>query len=472
MCLTTSHQGHTVSSIKDKVVRDDKISALEKWNKYFLAKRAEFKLKKDALNKLLKDLEEQKMHLLKQISQNYDQYCETFEQSKPEILKHIQDLHTSELESLEKMGTNVNTVITSLSDTLAEMENRVLKNLANMTNKEILSLDITQFVKADAEHSRSLENIMNEKLQIKFRKVQWTEEALFQRTENNLEEVTNLTTEQHVKNTVVFFGDSKSKVVLSFDLVSQKWDTIECSAGCDYDNFDYSCATRYDKDTLLLTGGCIYSNYRNTATKSVFLAKFISPKEIMFSRFKSMNIERFSHGMSIVRGIPFVYGGHNGFQTLSSSEYYDKKLNVWKPGPMMNTEREIFAHCAVKDRYIYVFGGFNDNHLDSIERYDVVQDKWKTLQVRLKKTLQNSCAVCVKDDLIAVVGGYNGVMHKSIDLFNTNDLTWMSVDIKMKVARRKAHCYTYEEKVGISFTLDIYIRWRRNRCRSAFPGSV
>lgn len=34
----------------------------------------------------------------------------------------------------------------------------------------------------------------------------------------------------------------------------------------------------------------------------------------------------------------------------------------------MEVEREIFAYCSIKQRYIYVLGGFNVNHFDSIER--------------------------------------------------------------------------------------------------------
>ena len=68
-------------------------------------------------------------------------------------------------------------------------------------------------------------------------------------------------------------------------------------------------------------------------------------------------------------------------------------MNRWERIANLNQRRCTMPAIVFEDSYIYVFGGFNVNHLDSIERYDVVYDKWKLLNVKMKRPLQNATAV-------------------------------------------------------------------------------
>jgi hypothetical protein len=132
---------------------------------------------------------------------------------------------------------------------------------------------------------------------------------------------------------------------------------------------------------------------------------------------------------------------------------------AWRQVANMEMEREIFGHCVIKDRYIYVFGGFNEIHLDTIERFDVVTGKWKLLSLKLKIPLQNCTAVAISDELIALIGGYSGLLHKTIFVLNVGLKMWNSVDYNLKVARRKSHCYKFNDKVIFELIcLDLYIR--------------
>ena len=133
------------------------------------------------------------------------------------------------------------------------------------------------------------------------------------------------------------------------------------------------------------------------------------------------------------------------------TEFYDEKDKTWKIGGNMNIEREIFAYCTIKDRYIYIFGGFNDNHLDSIEKYDSLHHKWRVLNIKMKRPLQNASAVAISDDQIVLIGGYNGNLHKCIEILNLSNQTWTSLDkMKMTVPRRRSHCYKFQERVYFS----------------------
>lgn len=201
----------------------------------------------------------------------------------------------------------------------------------------------------------------------------------------------------------------------------------------------------FNNGTILLSGGCIYSTYKSSASKLTYLIN-IKDSFVTVKPFKPMLVKRFSHGAVIIKDVAYVFGGHDGNETLSSLEYFDQSESKWKFLQFMNIEREIFAYCSFRNRYIYVFGGFNINHLDTIERYDVINDNWKLLGIKLKRPMQNPTAVELDFNRIVLIGGYNGALHKCIDILNVNEKKWVSLE-NMQVPRRRAHCYLYNNKV-------------------------
>lgn len=204
----------------------------------------------------------------------------------------------------------------------------------------------------------------------------------------------------------------------------------------------------FSNGTMILTGGCIYSNYKKTASKNTYLVN-IKDSNVYFKAFKPMVAKRFSHGSIVIKDIPYVFGGHDGSETLSSLEFFDKAEAKWKLLQYMNIEREIFAFCSFRNRYIYVFGGFNMNHIDSIEKYDTINDNWKLLPTKLKRPMQNSTAVELDKNRIALIGGYNGSLHRCVDIFHVAENRWVSLD-NMQYPRRRSHCYVYNNKVKIN----------------------
>lgn len=445
-CLSSLHQGHFVSSVKDKIIADENVTIMNKWSSYFFTKKEEYNLKKDRLNKVLKELDSQKIKLGKELNQNYDKMIENFSKSKSEMLKEIEELYQLESGFLKETKQKIENTISKLNRYKTRVED-INDSFGTMSNQNILSLNMEEFSKEENEINTMIENLISEKTQIKFKDIKWNEDIIFNRRDILLEEF--IKEETKLKDHIVFFGDCKDKIILTYDLDNKNWNKIETALSGEYEYLDYSSTCQFKTDTILITGGCIYSNYKTTASKNSYIAKFVTKDQISFCEFKPMISERFSHGMSIIKGVPYVYGGHNGTTTLNSTEYFDEKENCWKINQSnMNIEREIFAHCVVKDRYIYIFGGFNDTHLDSIEKFDTLQNKWRLLNVKMKKAFQNSTAVCISEDQIVLIGGYNGLMHKSIDILNLTNLQWTSVD-KLKIPRRRAHCYKYNDKILI-----------------------
>jgi hypothetical protein len=247
-------------------------------------------------------------------------------------------------------------------------------------------------------------------------------------------------------NSVIFAGDTKDKFFLKYNLEKNSWTMLDLGdIDTHFDFWDYSAIDTYPNGDILITGGCFYFSYKNTAQRNTFLLK-VEGNKVKLEPHKPMLVQRFSHGCLIIKGVPYVFGGHDGKDCLNSLESYDAVEGKWNFLSFMNVEREIFAYCGFRDRYIFTFGGFNINHLDSIERYDIVYDKWKVMNIRMKRQLQNATAVPLDDNRIVLVGGYSGVLHNSVDILDLEKKEWVSLQ-PMLVARRRPHCYKYNNKV-------------------------
>merc|ERR1719215_2323442 len=87
----------------------------------------------------------------------------------------------------------------------------------------------------------------------------------------------------------------------------------------------------------------------------------------------------------------------------------------------MGTARSFFA-AALKDKYIYVFGGINDdnpNGLSSAERYSIDNNTWEEL-ADMPEERDRHCAVSTTGSEIYIVGGDTC----SVDVFDTASLSW------------------------------------------------
>jgi hypothetical protein len=454
VCLNQSHSGHSICLLKEKILADNNKKVLTEWGKYFLAKRDEFEIKKEKLLGLSKDIEGGKMALMKETSLGYENIIQNFKDIKHELFSKNEDLFKSESEQIKNLKIQIDQYINDIEEFL----NKNDKVDTLIENNEIMVNSISLFKNKNRLLNKFIENLLAENMQMKFYTLKFSEDFFFKKNDITVESLININ-ENTFKNHIIFMGDSKDKTILDFNLAENKFTKITETVGNNFEFLDYSTIISYKNNFLLIAGGCFYSNFKNTASNKTYIAKLTNDNKITILDFKPLNFERFSHGCCILNGSVYVFGGHNGFNTLSSTEYFDEKEMVWKQAADMVMEREIFGYCAVRGRYAYVFGGFNETHLDSIERYDAVRNKWKTLDTKLKIPLQNCTAVTVSDDLIALIGGYSGSFHRSIFLFNITGRNWNSVDYCLKVARRKSHCFIYDDKVTYVNNLGVYI-WR------------
>lgn len=82
-----------------------------------------------------------------------------------------------------------------------------------------------------------------------------------------------------------------------------------------------------------------------------------------------LNVPRRALGAVTMPDGIYAIGGFDGENFLRSVERYDETLNEWVFVASMNYPRCTFAAITSPDNHsIYVFGGFNDGPLNTVER--------------------------------------------------------------------------------------------------------
>ena len=179
---------------------------------------------------------------------------------------------------------------------------------------------------------------------------------------------------------IYLFGDDvNSKISLCYDVNEDEWQIKKLSDSSASKFYQCSAAIALTPTEILITGGGsppkkdarLYLTARNEITNK-------SP----------MNESRNAHAITMCRGNVFVLGGFSGKQRLNSVEKYEVKQDKWSQMAVMKDKRHYLSACTINDEFIYAFGGFfgstEQEINDTIEVYDVDKNTWVVLTVRMK----------------------------------------------------------------------------------------
>ena len=128
-----------------------------------------------------------------------------------------------------------------------------------------------------------------------------------------------------------------------------------------------------DDRMILHTGGLVFID----AVSSVYLIDTVSGD---ITPRKNMKTKRYEHRVVLLGSEAIAIAGW----TLKSAERYSLQDDQWTDLADLNVKRSSFAASSIKDKYIYVFAGLNDedSRLDSIEQYDALSNKWTELSIK------------------------------------------------------------------------------------------
>ena len=118
----------------------------------------------------------------------------------------------------------------------------------------------------------------------------------------------------------------------------------------------------------------------------------------------------------------FVIGGFRHSHVVNTVYRLCLETFQWTTMAPMGIARVRMA-TALKDKYIYVFGGCNDDdgELSSTERYSIDNNTWEDLADIPEERCCRHCAISTLGSEIYIVGGRRSI---SVDVFDTATLTW------------------------------------------------
>jgi hypothetical protein len=96
-----------------------------------------------------------------------------------------------------------------------------------------------------------------------------------------------------------------------------------------------------------------------------------------------------------VNNMVYALGGYNSNskEMLNMCESYNIDTDEWKQISKMNIAKCAFAAAQSRENYIFTFGGFDGaKRLNIIERYDIKENKWAVMEVKMRTALSNSAA--------------------------------------------------------------------------------
>ncbi len=96
----------------------------------------------------------------------------------------------------------------------------------------------------------------------------------------------------------------------------------------------------------------------------------------------------------------------------------------WKQIASLKQERAYASPCRFEDKYIFLTGGFCErfNELDSIERYDVMNNKFDDFSIRMLEPLYGVLSCMVSSSKMLIFGGFHNE-NGDCDMVYTVDFT-------------------------------------------------
>ncbi|EAS03065.2 kelch motif protein (macronuclear) [Tetrahymena thermophila SB210] len=93
----------------------------------------------------------------------------------------------------------------------------------------------------------------------------------------------------------------------------------------------------------------------------------------------------------------YAIGGFDGNNYINSVEKYDEQLDRWTYVSSMRYSRcTSSAIVSQNNQHIYVLGGFDNGPLDSVERFNVINGMWESLQNMPNKRFMHCCQLIQK----------------------------------------------------------------------------
>ncbi|CAI2383973.1 unnamed protein product [Moneuplotes crassus] len=249
---------------------------------------------------------------------------------------------------------------------------------------------------------------------------------------NLIQEAESPLIKQPLKDRICFIGNSDT--VIEYILETNTWNSerIDYStAALKSPMINPSICQNLTTNEVFMTGGYKIKNRAKAAFSSFY--QIIFPKtsrdNFEFETKEVMLNSRFMHNSLCTDTHLYVLGGcqlmsiMDGKLVITSRtmERYDFSKKIWEKRALMNTPKKKMASIEFRNQFIYVFGGFSDKTLlDTIEKYEIEQNLWTVLSLKLPVPMGNIGISRYSQDKTAILlGGVCTYDGKSLSYLDT-----------------------------------------------------
>ena len=167
-------------------------------------------------------------------------------------------------------------------------------------------------------------------------------------------------------------GNDGDNILSNFENIDLKTMKKTTLSNLQIERDELSLALNKTKDYIYAIGG--FNLKENKCLNSVERFNIALNK---WEFIQILNTPRRAHAsISTKKGV-FVIGGYDGTKYLSSVEFYEENMDKWYIVSFMNISRCLHTAILNPDKTgIYVFGGFNEKPLCSVEYMSIFDKKW------------------------------------------------------------------------------------------------
>jgi hypothetical protein len=118
-------------------------------------------------------------------------------------------------------------------------------------------------------------------------------------------------------------------------------------------------------------------------------------------------------------------------EMTAQTNFNASEINTWKTLSPMPTARFSMGVAVIDDRFIWTFGGTNNRwqSLDVIEVFDIKNNMWSTLPIKLTAPQCGTRAVAIDHKIYILGGGAKDNPHfwKLVEAIDTDTMTWSTI---------------------------------------------
>ena len=209
----------------------------------------------------------------------------------------------------------------------------------------------------------------------------------------------------------------------------------------------YFCIVNIDSNLYIIGGNT--TDFRGVVT---YLKDFtqISLKSGTWARLTPLKIERRRAAASSIQNRwIYIMGGDSNGKFLNLCEKYDLQTKQWIECPSLTQYKTCVSSGVFKGTIIYIFTGYNDKDLSTIERFDTTQGlKWEVVKLKDRDKLGQAMGVIeVSDSELLLFGGNGDGLRNGTYLFDVD-----KGELKKFEYLREAECFLQFEpqRVGVN----------------------